>query len=487
MSAFCVDRKGRLDAARFAAAMGDHETIGEAIQWHAAKSVECREMLRSDIHGYEPLKPDRVRQVERQLYEHESSYQILFRKQERELSMATASNKTHVNGKSGHIAKLLGITPDKAEAIANPMKHSAKGSESRAAKLRRELGLKEKPSVRKGDPEDEPITDRQAHFLGADFADPEEDIEPVIPVRATVIPQAEASPEFDAIVNEEDCPVAQVAPGRTVQEILCTPQRAKEFLRARSKELQRGLVKAAVALIADDIRNDRWVETGEPIIFDANGNLVDGQHRLEAIIAADKGVRIWVARGLPPKAMQAGGCGRKKTRADALKSLGSSQPTRSASVVGFILSFNPFDGTMAPAPSNVRSAEFYEEHPEIDNAVTYGRRLSNICYTSTAGAVAYWYFSAVDPDLAGKMFDSLTTMSDLDGMPPLKTLYAYLQKHGKPKHKQVDGDVVREQERTHVLRLLAAFVMAWNAIRAGKSLARISMPSTFPQINGLEV
>lgn len=486
MPASCPADRDRLHAARLHAAMGDHETIGEAIQWHAARAVECREMLRDDIHGYRPLKPERVRRIERELYEHECSYQILFRQQEREILMATGT-KSHVNGKSGSIAKMLKISPEAAAQIVNPISHKAAAPESRAAKMRRELGLKEKPSARKETPEDD-VVDRQAHFLGMDYAEPEDEVEPVVPVRASSVEDIEVSPEFAAVVDRSFAPV-QYRPGRTIQAVFCTPEIAKEFLKHRSAKLQRNLVKADYMRIAKDIKEGRWVDTGETIAFDINGNLVDGQHRLEAIVEAGIGIWLDVMRGVPAKAMRAGGCGRKKTKGDAIRSQGCASAPQAASAIDFILSFNPFDATFSASPSNARTADFYEEHPEVESSVYQGRRLAAMCKTNIAPVVAHWYFAAVDPVLADQMFDRLATMSEFDAQPQLKVLYAYLQAYGSPFKRKVSkgkSEITKESPRIHIVRLLAAFVLTWNAIRNNRSFTRIQMPREFPQIDGLE-
>lgn len=49
---------------------------------------------------------------------------------------------------------------------------------------------------------------------------------------------------------------------------------------------------------ANDMRNGEWKLTGEAIIFDENGDLADGQHRLAAVIEADVSVEFWVTMGV---------------------------------------------------------------------------------------------------------------------------------------------------------------------------------------------
>lgn len=55
-----------------------------------------------------------------------------------------------------------------------------------------------------------------------------------------------------------------------------------------------------VKAIAADMKAERWMLNGEPIVFDADGNLKDGQHRLQAIVMADVSVSMLVVRGVDP-------------------------------------------------------------------------------------------------------------------------------------------------------------------------------------------
>jgi hypothetical protein len=54
------------------------------------------------------------------------------------------------------------------------------------------------------------------------------------------------------------------------------------------------LKRRSLEAYARDIENDRWIETGESIEFDAEGNLYNGQHRFSAVVMANKAALFWV-------------------------------------------------------------------------------------------------------------------------------------------------------------------------------------------------
>ena len=79
-----------------------------------------------------------------------------------------------------------------------------------------------------------------------------------------------------------------------------TPDMAREMLKQNinnprgDKSLKRAIVKS----YADDILNGRWQLNGEAIVFDEDGRLVNGQHRLAAIVYAGNPAKMLVVRGV---------------------------------------------------------------------------------------------------------------------------------------------------------------------------------------------
>lgn len=76
-----------------------------------------------------------------------------------------------------------------------------------------------------------------------------------------------------------------------------TPEQARKMLEANTGN--RAVRAAWVRNLAGMIVKGEWVTTHQGIAFDETGRLVDGQHRLLAIVEAGKSVKILVTRGLP--------------------------------------------------------------------------------------------------------------------------------------------------------------------------------------------
>lgn len=84
--------------------------------------------------------------------------------------------------------------------------------------------------------------------------------------------------------------------------IMVTPKMARELLERNT--LNRQVSRRWVATLAEYIRKGRWQATGEPIIVSKSGRLLDGQHRLLAIMEADKQASMMLIRDIDDSAIQ---------------------------------------------------------------------------------------------------------------------------------------------------------------------------------------
>lgn len=118
-----------------------------------------------------------------------------------------------------------------------------------------------------------------------------------------------------------------------------TPELADEWLSehferiATLKYKQRKLYRSVASRYAHDMRNKLWLESPDPIIFDSNGDLADGQHRLLAIKESGVTLEMTVTRGWAPEVINAIDRGRNRTVCDSLALSGTKNPNVVASSV----------------------------------------------------------------------------------------------------------------------------------------------------------
>lgn len=67
--------------------------------------------------------------------------------------------------------------------------------------------------------------------------------------------------------------------------LIITPEMAKKYL--QNMKTNRNISFARVNAYARDMERGAWQENGESIVFNKSGQLVNGQHRLAAIVKAE--------------------------------------------------------------------------------------------------------------------------------------------------------------------------------------------------------
>lgn len=84
--------------------------------------------------------------------------------------------------------------------------------------------------------------------------------------------------------------------GIKIRIVDVTPEMAREIL-ANHNELNRRMNMGHVKALAHNMKTGTWRFNGDTIRFDKDGNLIDGQHRLKAVILADMTITFIFAEG----------------------------------------------------------------------------------------------------------------------------------------------------------------------------------------------
>lgn len=123
----------------------------------------------------------------------------------------------------------------------------------------------------------------------------------------------------------------------TYRRILVTPAVAEKMLAAKP-DRQRLLSEHTVQAYVADMLAGRWRENGDTLKQDADGLLLDGQHRLTAIVRS--GVSLWlpVAKGVDPEVFSTIDVGRKRSPGDIMSIGGFPNGKHMASLARLLMS-----------------------------------------------------------------------------------------------------------------------------------------------------
>ena len=253
-----------------------------------------------------------------------------------------------------------------------------------------------------------------------------------------------------------------------------TPEMARAWLKLNI--CNRPLVDSTWYPYAIDMLEGRWLENGEPLIFDSDGKLVDGQNRLTACVEADTSFRTLVVYGVKPQVRPTIDIGKKRTVADAL-TMDKQTRGRLLESAGRIVWTHKIYG-FAASP---RKAVFTQ--PQLKALIEKDRRFVEMVTQHSCprfippriSAACRYLFGETNEILAGQFFADLTTGADLTSGNPVRFLRDQLLVNSK--------DRLRKMRPAH---MLALFFKTWNYYRNGKSMKCLKIPATeeFPIIGG---
>ena len=111
--------------------------------------------------------------------------------------------------------------------------------------------------------------------------------------------------------------VPLVVPEPTASYMTVTPETAREWLKRNGGN--RAMRRSTIDQYAKRMMSGQWVITDQGVSFDVHGNLINGQHRLEAIVKSGVAAVLLVVRGLPSEARRGIDQGLRRTTADRLR------------------------------------------------------------------------------------------------------------------------------------------------------------------------
>ena len=250
-------------------------------------------------------------------------------------------------------------------------------------------------------------------------------------------------------------------------EELVTPATALRYL--GTMKLNRKVTQKHVKKLAHAMRDGEWDDTlGDPLRFDTKGQLIDGQHRLWAVVEAEQPVTFVLRTGLPESAIVSFDQGRPRTLGDMLSMQKEAYPDALAASVRILWNYETtgfirrqFGRTKRPSTPQLLA--FLEKHPHLRDGLRHAGQLRK----HLGGGVAPWVvlqylLSSVDADDAQHFLRRLETGEMLSEGSPILTLRKTLIPNKTS---------LRPFDATH----FSAYVFkAWNYYRDGKDLVKLA-------------
>ena len=264
----------------------------------------------------------------------------------------------------------------------------------------------------------------------------------------------------------------------TVQTRVITPRDAEQML---AKNTHNRKVSASnLAAIKNSLTRDEWRLNGEAIKIAADGQILDGQHRLLASVETGIAFETLIVTGLEADTQSTMDTGKSRSIGDVLTLQGYPNGISLAATIAGVIRREKYGMRAAVKSSSVypvsttEALERIRKEPTLEDLTRDTKKYGRIGLPGRIAAILFYEFSALDAEDAQFFFDRLWEGDGLERGSAIlalrKSLLASTDTKGA----------------ANPVYLAAISIKAWNKYRAGEEAALLRFspgganPEKFP-------
>ncbi len=245
-----------------------------------------------------------------------------------------------------------------------------------------------------------------------------------------------------------------------IKTILITPSLAHDWLQKNTRN--RPLSQRHVDMLADEMKHGRWKFNGDTICF-AGGTLLDGQHRLWAIIRSGIAQFMIVVNNLDSDVFDTIDYGKKRDAAAVLALNGEVNTQLLAATLRIVDDYLNGKVKSRVVHTNTKIEELLKIHPETRESVLYAQRLAyKRLLPGSIVAGFHYLFSKLNPLAADYFFTALIKGVGLEEGDPIYLLREKLLYNQVSTKKLVRASYA------------ALVIKTWNYHSEGKKIKRLT-------------
>lgn len=142
----------------------------------------------------------------------------------------------------------------------------------------------------------------------------------------------------------------------TYRKVKITPKLAEDILALQDPQTNRKLDQGRVTWLAGVIEQGKWNSDVGSILMTKDGRLIDGQHRLSAVVKSGKAITAMVLFGADPDAIKFVDTGKRRTTGQTLAIMGKKMPAIRLATANLLAHFERIaatDEAVSIAPRNL--------------------------------------------------------------------------------------------------------------------------------------
>lgn len=291
---------------------------------------------------------------------------------------------------------------------------------------------------------------------------------------------------MQGFIDGDTLDVKAAADTPTVKAIV-TPQTAKKWL--GTQVINRNIQRVSMLAYRADMVAGRWAYTADPIRFDWDGHLIDGQNRLAAlseIPTRNFMIPFAVARGLDPESQMFMDQGARRTAGQqlGLKGIASGSAIAAGIKLAMVWEreqlFSDRWGMTNPV-THTEVIEWAQAHPEVVKACQqFLTRLRQIGLRPSSGLA---FVVRVAPTLPEELELFVNEMHTLENLSAGSPTLAFAKRLARTRS---DSNLVLSD-----IDQLGFLIRTWNAWVGGTTRLKLQLPSggwdlsNFPSVDGI--
>ena len=239
-----------------------------------------------------------------------------------------------------------------------------------------------------------------------------------------------------------------------------TPAAAKKLLEYNIEN--RALNSIHVDELAREMKSGRWKINGDTIRISDTGKIIDGQHRLVAVVKTGITIQSWVIEGLPDDVFDTIDLNKRRSGGDTLGCMGEINAYRLNSALILVDKYMTGRVEKSVSYSNSEIKELLLKYPKLRDSIQSKVKGKKLILPSVMDACHY-LFSQKNPDEAHFFMDRVLRGSAL--------------KEGEPEYvlreKLVSNSLAKAKlSKAHVFALC---IKTWNHMRAGNKIQHLKL------------
>ncbi len=245
-----------------------------------------------------------------------------------------------------------------------------------------------------------------------------------------------------------------------------TPEVAQEMLTKNYNN--RKLNKTHVRFLKNQMKNGLWVFDGQPIRFDKSGRLLDGQHRLNAVLESGVSNDFLVVSGLSSDTFEVMDTGKNRSASDVLSMSGAAYSCDISAVAKNVHSINIkhfSHGVKADTLTNKQVLRWYDDNKNVEDCIRTAdilcKKFNKVISRSDITTFIHLFNerNVIDSEI---FMRKLCTGLDLRETSPIYALRNRLISNKVSKYK------ITKKEK------FALIIKSWNSFRKGEDVKRLA-------------